>query len=424
MKTLRLSTQLLIILLISLVLIPIMVIGFAYPEYQKGVANTIFARLEDQLDLKNQTTQEFIDSVLIISPTGAVDVAKIKTEDQYIPNEALSNIMAVVVSAEPGEHRGSEVLSDYSVVYFSFKKYIDDSSMLVFTTSYEKDTFFGNEESLQFISLIFACIAIPIVLILMWFAYVSKSIQSIQRSVNETSVRPVMASKELSNLQESIEIFKAEIREDTEQKQRLFQNISHELKTPITTIKMYAEGIEDGIFKDGDIKNSTQIIKSETDELLARVTKIMDINKLYHVETKAISLRMEKIILSETIFENLGLYEKRAPQVKFHAQLERFEWVGNKELWTNILQNIFDNNIKHGAKNIFITLKKNELVIENDGEKIEDHLLQTLFAAFTKGENGNFGLGLNIVQRSLILLGYAIEVKNTEKGVVYRIFVR
>ena len=130
------------------------------------------------------------------------------------------------------------------------------------------------------------------------------------------------------------------------------------------------------------------------------------------------------MILSEVIFENLELYNKRAPNVKFHAQLERFEWTGSKEIWTNILQNVFDNNIKHGAKNIYITLKKNELIIENDGDKIEEHLLQTLFAAFTKGENGNFGLGLNIVQRSLILLGYAIDVKNTEKGVAYRIFVR
>ena len=401
-----------------------MVIGFAYPEYQKGVANTVYSRLEDQLDLKTQVSQEFIDSVIILSPTGIIDVAKIKTEDQNIPNEIMLKVFDVIKKSPEGEFRGYEKLYDYSVMYYAFKKYPDNSSMLVMTTSYEKDSILGNEQSLQFITLIFFCISIPVILILLWFAYISKSILSIQKSVNANTARPIMASKELSTLQDSIEIFKAEIREDTEQKQRLFQNISHELKTPITTIKMYAEGIEDGIYKDGDIKNSTQIIKDETDELLARVTKIMDINKLYHVETQAVTMRMEKVILSEVIFENLELYNKRAPNVKFHAQLERFEWTGSKEIWTNILQNVFDNNIKHGAKNIYITLKKNELIIENDGDKIEEHLLQTLFAAFTKGENGNFGLGLNIVQRSLILLGYAIDVKNTEKGVAYRIFVR
>ena len=166
MKRLRLSTQLLIILLVSLIIIPIMVIGFAYPEYQKGVANTIYSRLDDQLDLKNQGGQEFIDSVVVLSPTGEVEIAKIKTEDQNIPEKALKNILNQVRIEKPGEHRGSEVLSDYSVVYYSFKKYEDNSTMVVLTTSYEKDTFFGNEQSLQFIILIFFCIALPVILIL------------------------------------------------------------------------------------------------------------------------------------------------------------------------------------------------------------------------------------------------------------------
>lgn len=422
MRRLKLSTQIIIIILFSLIIIPILLVSFAYPEYQKNFSESIYESLDYQLTLTIKDEQGFLNSVFIIDPSGKVELYELKEDDVALTDDVFQDILTEVHLSQLETARGSRTLLDKTKVYYAYKKYSDNSARLVLTCHFVKNTIFGNEQSLKFMSTIFLFMAIPIILILMWFTYISQSIKAIERFVSDDSKKPLTASKELNSLQESIEIFKTEIKEDTEQKQRLFQNISHELKTPITTIRMYAEGIEDGIFKDGDLKKSTQIIKDETEELLQRVNKIMDINKLYHAETSAINIRKEKLILSEAIFELLQLYDKRAPDVKFDCSLNRSEWFGNKEIWYNILQNILDNNIKHGAKNIKIELSKDELIIENDGDKIEDAIMSKLFEPFIKGENGNFGLGLNIIQRSLKLLGYSIDVKNTSVGVMYRIY--
>ncbi|MEG2001976.1 MAG: HAMP domain-containing sensor histidine kinase [Clostridia bacterium] len=422
MKRLKLSTQIIIIILISLIVIPLLLMGFAYPEYQKNLSESIYESLDYQLTLTNKDEQGFLNSVFILNPLGQIELYKVQEDDVGLTKEILEDISTEVFLSPHKTARGSRTLEDRTKVYYSYIKYPDNSARLVLTCYFVKNTIFGNEQSLRFMSTIFLFMSIPIILILLWFTYVSQSIKSIERFVSNDEKKPLSASKELRSLQDSIEVFKTEIKEDTEQKQRLFQNISHELKTPITTIRMYAEGIEDGIYKDGDIKKSTQIIKDETEQLLQRVNKIMDINKIYHAETAAINIRTEKLILSETIFELLQLYDKRAPQVKFECELGRYEWLGNKEIWNTIIQNILDNNIKHGAKNISIKLLKDELIIENDGDKIEEEIMSKLFEPFIKGENGNYGLGLNIIQRALKLLGYSIDVKNSNIGVIYRIY--
>ncbi len=420
MKRLKLSTQIVLIIMISLILIPFILVFFAYPEYQKGISESIYESLNYQLELTYADEAQFLDTLYILDPKGKVVVERVQSSDA-IAEVALPTIIKQVLSSKEQYGSGYVTLYDRTQVYFSYKKYQDESSRLMLSCHFLKDSILGNEKSLRFMFTLFLCILIPIIIILLWFSYISQSIKSIENCVNNDNKKPLIASKELLALQDSIEVFKTEIKEDTEQKQRLFQNISHELKTPITTIRMYAEGIEDGIFKEGDIKKSTEVIKTETEELLSKVNKIMDINKLYHVETSAVNMRKERIFISEIIFDLLSLYERRAPQVTFHAELEKCEWSGNEDIWNNIFQNIFDNNVKHGAKNIKIKLTSKEILIENDSVHIEDEILHTIFAPFVKGQNGNFGLGLNIVQRSLKLLGYSIDVSNTDFGVLYRI---
>ena len=53
--------------------------------------------------------------------------------------------------------------------------------------------------------------------------------------------------------------------------------------------------------------------------------------------------------------------------------------------------------------------------------EIEEKILPRIFESFMKGEHGNFGLGLNIIQRSLGMLDYTVQLQNTEKGVMYKV---
>ncbi len=422
MRRLKLSTQIIVIALVCSILVPIFGVVFGAPLYKRTMSKDIFESLNYQLDLNFTDASGYMDSIFYISEDGKLLSYVLRPEDDNIMAEELSKIFHKILSDK--SHSGQDFidLADSSQAYYVFQKADNGNIKIVLKTFLVRDTWFGNENIASFLLMIILFSMLPIMIILIWFAYIGKSIKSIDKSVSEDNLsKPILASKELMHLNDSIEIFKREIHKGMEEKQRLFQNISHELKTPITTIRMYAEGIEDGIYQDGDIKKSTAIIKEETENLLKRVNKIMDINKLYHVETSAINFNNEVVNLSEVIFETLDLYGKRAPHIKFTTTLERYRWNGTKEIWSTILQNIFDNNIKHGATHINIILSATELIVENDGDKIEEEVLEKIFNPFIKGEKGNFGLGLNIIQRALKILGCKIEVANTEIGVKYHI---
>ena len=64
-----------------------------------------------------------------------------------------------------------------------------------------------------------------------------------------------------------------------------------------------------------------------------------------------------------------------------------------------------------------ITIKNKKIILFNDGDKIDENILNNLFTPYEKGLNGMFGLGLSIVKKSLRLLDYDITVNNVKNGV-------
>ena len=78
-----------------------------------------------------------------------------------------------------------------------------------------------------------------------------------------------------------------------------------------------------------------------------------------------------------------------------------------------------NNFIRYAEKEIKITVKKNKLVLYNDGPNIDDNLKEDIFNPFKKGIKGQFGLGLSIVKKTLILLNYDITIENNKKGISF-----
>ena len=66
-----------------------------------------------------------------------------------------------------------------------------------------------------------------------------------------------------------------------------------------------------------------------------------------------------------------------------------------------------------------ITVKNNKIVFFNDGENIDENVLNNIFTPYEKGVKGVFGLGLSIVKKTIMLLGYEISVHNEKKGISF-----
>ena len=96
--------------------------------------------------------------------------------------------------------------------------------------------------------------------------------------------------------------------------------------------------------------------------------------------------------------------------------------MGNKENWRITTENIIDNALRYAKSTIWITLDQDELIIENDGSSISEEKLHSIFRAYEKGTDGNFGLGLSIAYKAVTQAGYFIVAENTDRGVAFRIF--
>jgi len=101
--------------------------------------------------------------------------------------------------------------------------------------------------------------------------------------------------------------------------------------------------------------------------------------------------------------------------------LDASTYYGVYDYFFSAFSNIVDNMLRYAKTTIQITLKHNILTFENDGEPIEEKLIETLFKPYEKGPKGQFGLGLSIVKRTMDLFHFSIEVYNTKEGVGFKI---
>ena len=91
-------------------------------------------------------------------------------------------------------------------------------------------------------------------------------------------------------------------------------------------------------------------------------------------------------------------------------------------MWEAIIDNILNNFIRYAKKKIKITLKNNKIILYNDGENIDENVLNNIFTPYEKGVKGVFGLGLSIVKKTLHLLSYDIDIENVKNGVKFTIY--
>ncbi len=209
---------------------------------------------------------------------------------------------------------------------------------------------------------------------------------------------------EIINMQEKL--FKNE-----ETKKEMLQNVSHDFKTPIAVIKSYAEAVLDGV----EEKDGLNIIIKQANLLENKVKKLLEITKLEYISDK----KDFSNINLKPIINDVIINYKHQTNIKFILELEDIYFVGYKDNYYSIINNIIENGIRYAKTYIKIILKDNCLSIKNDGKMIEEEFLNNIFTPYEKGNNGKFGLGMTIVKRSLDFFGYDIKINQDLTGVEF-----
>ena len=222
---------------------------------------------------------------------------------------------------------------------------------------------------------------------------------------------------ELLVLSQAIDNMRLSLKEQEEYKNSMYQNISHDFKTPLAVIKSYLEAIEDGIY---DYKTGYKVINEQVLRLESKVQGLLYLNKLNYIKDLK-DYKKEQIKISPIINKSIEKFKIQNKNIIFKLDInnDNITYRGNIDIWEAILDNILSNFIRYTKKIIKITVKNDKIILYNDGENIESNVLNDIFSPYKKGINGQFGLGLSIVKKSLVMLDYEVIVKNEKKGVSF-----
>ncbi len=212
-------------------------------------------------------------------------------------------------------------------------------------------------------------------------------------------------------------------------------NVSHELKTPVTTIKGYVETIEN-ITKDIEQKKFLKIISNHTNRLNSIIDDLLLLSKIEEKEDVLnLDLKDEKLKpVLELAKENCnGFLNEKNIKVKINC-LDTISIKQNHRLLQEAIFNILNNSIKYSSENSLITVdvinnKDNiEIKITDQGIGIDEKHLDRLFERFYRVDEsrsrdvGGTGLGLSIVKHIIQMHNGKIKVDSViDKGTTFTI---
>lgn len=224
--------------------------------------------------------------------------------------------------------------------------------------------------------------------------------------------------KEIIDLAHSFESMAQAIKEDREKLWQLEKirkdfvaNVSHELKTPITSIKGFAETLLDGAIDDQETAiNFINIINKESGRLFAIIEDLLDLSRL---EQENEAINCVEINLGDFLSDICKKYN-----VKLILEVEDVNVFINPGIFTQAINNLIENAIKYGGKKSEIECilgKDNTIVVQDKGLGIPIESRDRIFERFyriDKGRSrshGGTGLGLAIVRHIITLHGFTIQ---------------
>ena len=225
---------------------------------------------------------------------------------------------------------------------------------------------------------------------------------------------------EIGELADALVSMRDELLRQEKTKEEMIHNISHDLKTPIATIKSYGESIKDGIYPYDTLENSVDVIIENADRLEAKVHSLLFMNRVEYLisqDCEGISSNMQEIV--ETVVQNTKFIK---PEITIQTDLEEVWFDGLAEPWRVAVENILENALRYAKTTIDIHLSEEEgLTIANDGPCMDEDRIKVLFKPYEKGQGGKFGLGLSIVSKVVNANHYEVCGENTADGVIFRI---
>lgn len=240
-----------------------------------------------------------------------------------------------------------------------------------------------------------------------------RNIARAARSVARGNYRqrvPATGPREVRDLAANFNRMTEEVQRSQQTLRDFLANISHELKTPLTSIRGFSEAMLDGtIDEQAGIERSAKIISDESNRVLRLVQELLDLSR---IESGQVSMQQEDIDLHE-LFEHVGeVFALRSEESSVNLDvsvLGRAHVRGDFDRLEQVMNNLLDNAFRHTPEGGAVKVACRDLqpgtlqvTVADSGPGIPVNDLPHLFERFYRGDNQNgpgkkgYGLGLAI----------------------------
>ena len=247
------------------------------------------------------------------------------------------------------------------------------------------------------------------------------------RPINELDLEHPLENsvyEELTPLLQNMESQNKAKEEVADMRKEFSANVSHELKTPLTSISGYAEIMKSGIAKPEDMTRFSEIIYKEASRLIVLIEDIMKLSKL---DEQDVDMEREDVDLFDMCREICNRLAFQAEQKDIHLELtgEKILYNGVRQILDEMIYNVCENAVKYnvdgGRVKIWVgnTLRGPKIIVEDTGIGIPEDQKERIFERFYRVDKshskatGGTGLGLSIVKHGAIYHHAEIHVEST-----------
>ena len=227
--------------------------------------------------------------------------------------------------------------------------------------------------------------------------------------------------EELTPLLESMDKQNKEKEAIANMRKEFSANVSHELKTPLTSISGYAEIMMNGLVRPEDVRGFSERIYNEASRLIVLIEDIIRLSKL---DEGGGEIEKEEVDLYELTREVCSRLSHKAEKHSVHVEVtgESVTITGVRQVLNEMIYNICENAIKYnrpgGSVTVWVgnTLSGAKVIVTDTGIGIPEDQIERVFERFYRvdkshsRETGGTGLGLSIVKHGALLHGATIHV--------------
>ncbi len=338
-----------------------------------------------------------------------------------MPDNTTNEVLFAVSSLQPVDEAASVIKQFYIYVYLSIVFIIIIMS-IIYSNLITKPLNRLNKTATQIANLDFSQ------------KYISNRKDEIGNLGNTLNFLSTNLNNSLNSLKKANEKLKADIEKERElekMRKEFVGGVSHELKTPISLIEGYAEGIKDGIFEAEDQNYYMDVIIDEAKKMGNLVSDMLDLSQL---ESGNFKLVFEHFYIDKLLNGTIKKYYTLFTDKEIDVQINLISNVlvnGDRIRIEQVITNFVTNAIRHTYEKgkISISMKENGdkiyIYVGNSGENIETEDLPKIWDKFYKTDKsrnreiGGTGLGLAIVKNILLLHKSDFGVTNFEGGVAF-----